>query len=300
MIERSAEASWPVMVLAHNEADHIVPCLDSLYAAEPGRDLEVFVLANGCTDATEPIVERYARTHPGVHVVSIALADKCNAWNVFVHETIPARIPGRDVYFFMDGDARVSRGSLSAMAEALQREPAASAASAIPVTGRSRIADARTILEARGLVANLYALSAPFVQALQAKSVRLPLGLEGDDGLLGALIKWDLEPRGRWDDTRIVPCADAGFAFESLSPTRARDWRAYWRRRIRYARRFYEFELLGPRLKAHGLAAMPVHIREIYGHATSCRVRKHLWTVFDWLALREMRKQAVPASESAR
>src|SRR5215471_5056320 len=105
---------FPVMVLAYNEERHIRACLDSIYAADPGHSFEVFVMANGCTDRTGEIVLEYARTQPLVHLVTIALGDKCNAWNVFIHETVPAHCPGREVYFFMDGDATVAPGSFSA------------------------------------------------------------------------------------------------------------------------------------------------------------------------------------------
>jgi glycosyltransferase involved in cell wall biosynthesis len=288
------------MVLAHNEAEHITACLDSLYAAEPQQPLEIFVLANGCTDDTEPIVLDYARKHSEVHLVSIALADKCNAWNVYIHETVPRHAAGYGVYFFMDGDARVLPGSLSAMIEGLSQNPRALAASAVPITGRNRQRDRQSILDDHGLVANLYALSGVFVRSLQDKQVKIPVGLEGDDGLIGALVKWNLDPRTNWDDARVVPCPKAGFSFDSLSWLRPRDWRTYWRRRIRYARRQYEFELIGQRLKASGLDGMPMHIRELYRDAAVCRIH---WTttsaLFDWLALRAMQKQTSLAPPSA-
>jgi len=93
------------MVLAHNEERYIKACLDSIFTADPACSFEVFVMANGCSDRTEEIVREYARRRPEVKLVSLALGDKCNAWNVFIHETIPADCPGREVYFFMDGDA---------------------------------------------------------------------------------------------------------------------------------------------------------------------------------------------------
>ena len=45
-------AAWPVMVLAYNEERHIAACLDSIFASDPGRRFEVYVMANGCTDRT--------------------------------------------------------------------------------------------------------------------------------------------------------------------------------------------------------------------------------------------------------
>ena len=284
--------SLPVMVLAHNEERHIAACLDSIFAADPDRRFEIYVMANGCTDRTEDIVRDYGARHADVHLVSIALGDKCNAWNVFVHEVVPTRCPSRDVYFFMDGDARATPGSFTAMARTLQSEPYAHAAAAVPTTGRNVMRDRQKILELRELVANLYALRGEFVERARAKNARIPLSLEGDDGLIGALVKWDLEPQRRqFDDRRIAPCADAGFAFESMSLTRVSDWKAYWKRAVRYGRRRYEFKLLGPRIEAGGLAAMPTDITELYRSATDLRLRwQGLYTLSNWVALRQMRR----------
>jgi glycosyltransferase involved in cell wall biosynthesis len=288
----SGMARWPVMILAHNEERHIAACLDSLLAVPTGERIEAYVMANGCTDRTEAITRDYAARHPQVHLVSIALGDKCNAWNVFIHDVVPRDCPGRDVYFFMDGDARCVPGSLEAMAAALTGDTHAHAASAPPVSGRNAAHDAQELLAERGLVANLYALRGSFVERLRTQDVRLPLALEGDDGLLGALIKWDLAPeRNEFDHRRIVPCANAGFAFEPVPLTELGAWRGYWRRAVRYGRRGYEFELLGRQLKARGLAALPADIRSLYGDADGLRLRwQGPYTLSNWVALRDMRR----------
>ena len=199
-------ARWPVMVLAHNEERHIAACLDSIFAADPERKFDIFVMANGCTDRTVEIVSKYRAHRREVHLIAMALGDKCNAWNVFVHDVIPLHCAGREIYFFTDGDVRAVRGSFSAMAQALEKNPKAHAAAAVPVSGRNAARDRRELVEDHGLVANLYALRGQFVQRLQQTGLHLPLKLEGDDGLLGALIQWDLAPdRQGFDPERIVP-----------------------------------------------------------------------------------------------
>ena len=289
-IHTRAEA-WPVMVLAYNEERHIVACLDSIFAGEQDRPIEVFVMANGCTDNTEALVREYASKQPAVHLVSIPLGDKCNAWNVFIHETVPARCPGRSVYFFMDGDARVVPGSFTSMARALQTHPHAHAASAVPASGRNARRDREEILADHGLVANLYSLRGHVVDRLQAQAVRIPLKLEGDDGLIGALLKWDLAPeRNSFDAQRIVPCADAAFEFESMSPARVADWKLYWKRAVRYGRRRYEFQLLAGVLKSSGLGGLPRDITELYPQARSLRLKwDGLATLTNMIALRQIR-----------
>lgn len=280
------------MVLAHNEERSIAVCLDSILAAEPERRFEVYVIANGCTDRTEDIVREYSRLHPEVHLVSLVLGDKCNAWNVYVHETVPALCAGREIYFFMNGDARALPGCFTAMDRALEMEPHANAASTGPASGRNARRARQELLDRHGLYANLYALRGSFVERLRALSVRMPLNFEGDDGLLGALVKWDLAPgRNPLDDRRIAPCAEAGFEFDSMSPLRPADWKAYWKRMIRYGRQKYEFQLLGPRLRERGIAGLPADITELYPQSAALRLKwEGAYTLTNWIALRRMRK----------
>ncbi|MDO9094861.1 MAG: glycosyltransferase family A protein [Rubrivivax sp.] len=284
--------AWPVMVLAHNEERHIEACLDSIFAADPDRRFEVYVMANGCTDRTEAIVSNYGRKRPEVHLVSIQMGDKCNAWNVFIHETIKASCPGRDIYFFMDGDATAEAGAFKAMSLGLDRVPHANAAAAVPLTGRNAARDREAMVQEHALVANLYALRGSFVDRLQVQGVRVPLKLEGDDGMIGAFVKWDLAPTTNGtDDKRIVVCPDAGFRFESFKPTRLSDWKVYWKRAVRYGRRNYEFRLLGPLIETQGMGAVPRDVQDIYRQAEGLTLRwQGPYTLTNWVALRQMRR----------
>jgi len=76
-----------------------------------------------------------------------------------------------------------------------------------------------------------------------------------------------------------------------LSPARLGDWRLYWKRVVRYGRRRYEFQLLGPVLKEKGISGLPADIRELYPRAASLRLNwQGVYTVPNWVALRQMRK----------
>ena len=180
------------------------------------------------------------------------------------------------------------------MIGALRANPYAHAASAIPASGRNANRDRLEILEEHGLVANLYALRGSFINRLRNMRLRIPLKLEGDDGLIGILVKWDLAPeRNAVDHQRIVPCADAAFEFEPMSPLRPSDWKLYWKRAVRYGRRRYEFELLGPLLKANGISAMPKDITDLYSRSASLKLRwAGIYTVSNFVALMQMRRYA--------
>jgi len=285
-------APWAVMVLAYNEEEEIEAALDSIFASEPAQRLEVYVMANGCTDRTEDIVRAYAKKRPEVHLVSIRLGDKCNAWNVFIHETAAQVCPGREVYFFTCGDVRIVPGSLAALHRALRQEPYANGAAAPPGSGRNVQRDREAQMREHALVAGLYALRGTFVERMQQLGVRIPLNFEGDDALIGTLLQWDLAPADRpMDLRRIAPVADSAWVFESLTLTRLDHWQFYWKRAIRYARRYYEFKLLGPELKAKGLAGMPRDIRDLYPRAEDLPLRwQGIYTLTNWVALRWMRR----------
>jgi glycosyltransferase involved in cell wall biosynthesis len=280
------------MVLAHNEERHIVACLDSIFAADPDREFEVFVMANGCTDRTEDLVKEYGRKRPGVFLVSIKMGDKCNAWNVFIHETVPQQCPGRQHYFFMDGDATAAPGAFKALARGLDQTPYAHAAAGVPLVGRNAAADRAAMVREHALVANLYALRSAFVTRLQEMGVRIPLKLEGDDGMIGAFVRWDLNPvHNPTDNERVVVCEDAGFRFVPFTPMRLGDWTTYWKRAVRYGRRNYEFRLLGPLIESKGMGAVPRDVQDIYPMAERLTLRwQGVYTITNWVALRQMRR----------
>src|SRR5690606_36562524 len=155
-----SDADWAVAVFAHNEADNIERCLNSI-RGHASRRIHAYVLANGCSDETESVVRSYAERNDWVSLVSIARGDKCNAWNVFVHEVAPAA----QIHFFMDGDVWAEAGAFDALGDALSSDTRAMAAAAAPSTGRAKAFMEELVCTHRLLLGNLYALRGTFVQA---------------------------------------------------------------------------------------------------------------------------------------
>lgn len=278
---------WPVAVFAHNEARNIIACLDSLRAST-SHPIECYVLANACTDRTEALVHEYASSHPNVHLVSIALGDKANAWNFFVHEASPREASH---YFFIDGDVRATPGALDAMALALVQNLQANGVSALPKSGRGVDAFKRDMLENNGVAGNLYGLRDVFVERIRNRAINMPVGTIGEDALLGAMLKWDLRGDTRWDNNKVVVALDAGFQFDSVSPWLPREWKKYFRRRIRYSVRGFQNKILGRAIQPGGFEALPPQVRELY--PLYPEILKLEWrglnTFFDWLAIHEIR-----------
>ena len=278
---------WPVAVFAHNEARNIVACLDSLQAAA-NHPLECFVLANACTDRTEGLVREYGASYPNVHLVSITLGDKANAWNVFVHEIAPDTAMQ---YFFIDGDVRATAGAFDAMAQALSQQPQANGVSALPKSGRGVAAFQRDMLKDTGVAGNLYGLRGTFVERIRAQSIKMPIGTIGEDALMGAMLKWDLRGDTRWDNSKVTVAQEAGFEFDSVSPWLPREWRKYFRRRVRYSVRGYQNKMLGRAIQPAGFVALPREVRDLYPRYPE--LLKLEWrgldTLFDWLAIQHIK-----------
>jgi hypothetical protein len=277
----------PVAVFAHNDARNIQRCLRSFTSGAPGLDLRFYVLCNGSTDRTAAIVAKYATVDLRVTLVDIALGDKCNAWNIYVHELAP----DADAHVFADGDCELGSDAIPRILETLHSYPQAGAVSTLPLSGRSIRRWRRELLEQHGLAGNLYALSRPFMERLQAQAIHLPVGFVGDDSLLGAIAAWNFDPNGNWDaKSRIAICEDAGFRFDSISYWSFDDLARQLRRMARYSRRRYEMQMIGDILRSEAIAGLPRDTSELY------RQRRHLcrlgwwgiWTPFDWIALREV------------
>jgi len=282
---------WPLAVFAHNEGTRLLDALRSIDTPS----VHAYVLANGCTDATERVATEYADATGRATVVSIALGDKANAWNVFVHE----RAPAADVYFFMDGDVTAEPGACEALARTLEAHPEANAAAAVPASGRSRARQVSMVVDMRLAMGALYALRGTFVAQLRQAGTRIPVGYIGDDGWVTSMAKWDGDPARPWDEHRVAPCLEAGYRFRSLSPARPGDWKGYWNRHVRYAMRHFQHILLRDALLAGGLPAMPRRIADLYSDARglgalSPRLSEY---PFDWVALRRMRAGALRGVE---
>ena len=251
-----------VAVFAHNEEQGIEACLDSLKNQQPLSDrLRIYVLANGCTDRTEEIVLRYARQSPGIELISIALGDKSNAWNTYIHEVAVQS----DIHFFIDGDLRACSDALVNLEAGLEAQRPANGAASFPRSGLSRKSWSEFIRKQQGMPGGLYALRGTFVMRLRQQNVVLPRGFVGDDVLLQFLVKTDLHPdTGTMDRSRIVLCEAAGFEFDCQSWWSPFDLIQQWRRMGRDALRECQTEMLMPRLKQQGISSMPRDIRELY------------------------------------
>ncbi|WP_037365178.1 glycosyltransferase [Nakamurella lactea] len=100
-----------VVIAAHNESAVIGRCLDALLADAAPGELDVTVVANGCTDATASV----AAARPGVRVVDTAEAGKAKALNL--GDAVAVGYPR----IYLDADITASTFVVRTLVEALDR-----------------------------------------------------------------------------------------------------------------------------------------------------------------------------------
>jgi hypothetical protein len=116
-------------------------------------------------------------------------------------------------------------------------------------------------------------------------------GFVREDGLIGALAKWDLTGKHEVDDERVLP-VDRARSRSGRLPSDAHGWRQYFRRRVRYSVGHFETAMLRRVLKTGGASAMPRTVEELYALSPSPTVAwRGIDTPFDWIAARHIRKE---------
>ena len=122
--------------MVHNEEKVIERCIDSLLLQDLGEEyrLEIFVVANACTDRTCEIVSRRYGNLKNVHLIGIKEKGKSNAIRIF-KEHMKKRNASElqeerrvDKLLFMDADVRLDKkDALYLMAKTLDNRPDLSA-----------------------------------------------------------------------------------------------------------------------------------------------------------------------------
>lgn len=288
------DSRWVVAIFAHNEARDIRAALQSIQGAAGGVAIDVYVLANGCTDDTHAQVSSCRDLIPNLWLVDISIGDKANAWNHFIHRTLPEqRIAQIENYFFMDGDCVAGALALARLAEALSDDRQAFAAGAMPSTGRSQENWRQRMRDHGTLAGGLYALTDSFVHKLRRSGTKMPCGLIGEDLFLSWLIATNIgihaEIQG---NSRCLLVDQATFSFRSLSMLSVAHYGVYLRNKWRYTLRALQYQMLVLHLNRNGMGSMPQNVQQLYqfGPLPSRTQWVGVYTPLRWVALLWIRR----------
>lgn len=274
-----------IVLFARNEASRIGRAIDSLPVVAAGTTIHVLV--NGSTDATAVVATDRARNRPDIRVHDLPSGGKARAWNHYLDTIFDDAV---DAAVFMDGDVTLAPGAVDALVAALTDDAEADAVAAAPSTGRNAAHYRAQIQAQHGLFGGLYLVRGAFLSRLKASSIRLPVDLIGDDGLIGALVKTDLRDESHWRDERVAFAATASFACDRVAITRLSTLGLQYRRMLNYSLRRYQNLIITRIMRGPGPAALPVRLSDFYAASrdlfTLRRTPDAIW--FDWLVRRRI------------
>lgn len=259
-----------ICLFAYNLEESIASCIESVMENCGSYQYELFVMINGCTDQTYDIVSGIADTNPNLHPVLIEIGDKSNAWNTFIYQYYD----GRSVAVFADGDLTFGHNAFKHIVDCHISQPHYNAITGFPCDrGRSSKQMQNRMQQNHDLAGGLYLLSPLFIRTLTNNHVKLPVGLIGDDSMLGFLSATNICSGTDLPKQRIGVCVKAVFIYSHLSPLRWQDYKLYFRRRVRYSLRYFQQLSIVSALKQQGISAMPA----VAIHGTSASLHQVRW-----------------------
>ncbi|WP_026340596.1 glycosyltransferase family 2 protein [Thioalkalivibrio sp. ALJT] len=309
LLERQARVGsrrsvgWSICVFASREGARIRDCLSALQqTTSTWPAVELTVVVNGPAPATASAAQEALGgwRHPA-RVVEIALGDKANAWNQYIHGLRPeARW-----HLFVDGYVVPDTVGLGVLREHCEAAPAAqTAATGMPAGAHAGAVQMRDfVMRHGGILGGLHALRGEFVERLVARGLFQPWGLYRGDGLIGSWVCHDLDPCvNRWDKQRIIPVPQATWQGERLAPWSPRDLRTHWRRMHRQAQGRMENRAIKDIIYREGYEGLPESARDLVAHALELGPGSNDRSLFRrWLrtrAARSLRQAATPAPEA--
>lgn len=192
-----------VGILARNEEADIANLIGDLgrqtLLDDDRFSIDVFVVANGCTDRTVDVAEQALSLAPfrkltiSTSIHDLPVAGKSNAWNELVHRIAPDDIA---YMFFLDADIRIpEKESLKLMLDSLMSSPTAIVAIDASVKDieleQPRGVVERLIRAGTGTAEDktrAIAGACYCVLFSEVRAIRMPIGLPGEDGYLRAML----------------------------------------------------------------------------------------------------------------
>lgn len=224
---------YNIVMFAYNEQDNIETSITSVFNSTDECLHRFYVIANGCTDTTVKVANEVKQklNFDKLTVYEVELGDKCNAWNIYVHELADDVA----VHFFIDADVRFSLNCFPQMADKLNASPEQTVIIAgMPLSGRNLAFYRSLVIERSCFFGNLYGMKQTFIQRIREKPFYLPVGLNWIDSFLTKAANTGLAFGKKNLPNRTTWLEGVGYDFEKLSVLKLTDIRLYINRIARY------------------------------------------------------------------
>ncbi|MFC3120832.1 glycosyltransferase family A protein [Agaribacter flavus] len=224
---------YNIVMFAYNEEKNIQSSLRSIFENKGAKLNKVYLIANGCTDATTEEAENLKNKldFTELNVISLDIGDKCNAWNHYMHNLSS----DTEIHFFVDADVKFSPNCFEQMHEKLEHtEESTVAIAGFPLSGRNIDFYRSLVIERACFFGNLYGLKNSFVNRIKEEQFHLPIGLNWIDSFLTKAVNTDLQFFDYNLPNRVTYLEGVGYSFTSLSPLNLDDIKLYFNRIARY------------------------------------------------------------------
>jgi glycosyltransferase involved in cell wall biosynthesis len=222
--------SYNVVMFAHNEEKKVQTSIKSILSNVDVNLAKFYVIANGCTDKTEAIINDISKVNDKVVLISLTIGDKCNAWNTYIHE-IATDV---DMHFFVDADVSFTEQVFAKMANTLFNSKEAIAIAGLPFSGRHKEFYRGLVIDGVCLFGNCYGIRQEFIHLAREKKFKLPIGLGWIDSIITKAINCNITNQYKTVDNRITHDLSCGYTFESLKFYNLDDIKLYISRISRY------------------------------------------------------------------
>ncbi len=230
-------STWSLAVFAARETPEVLAAsVRAAVVACTGRRTTIDVLINGNPSLARDFAEltkTIAIEGGRLRVWEIVAPDKAHTWNEYIYRIWE----GGNLTFFIDGYVRPRPDALQAIEQHLATTPNAMAASGVPTSGRSAKAMREAMLRTGGGIhGNLYALTETSMKGVRETGFRLPLGIYRNDGLLGAVLTYRLDPsKNKWTRGSVVSVPGASWDVDGISELSYKNLLGHFKRRLRQA-----------------------------------------------------------------
>lgn len=279
---------YNIVMFAYNEEANIVRSIESIFNNVDENLNAFYLIANGCTDNTVSVASamKDKLSFNNMHIKQIALGDKCNAWNTYVHEYSHELGNNIETHFFTDADVRFSDQCFVKMSHCLtSSKPDTVVIAGMPLSGRNNAFYYELVTQRACFFGNLYGMRLSFIQRIKEASFRLPIGLNWIDSFLTKAVNTDLTFGKDNLPNRTTWIEGVGYEFDSLKFWKQQDIQLYLNRIARYD--------LG-KIQEHHLDT----INAENWPTNMSAINQQIWTNFDaeaehlsWLKKRLVRKR---------
>lgn len=222
--------TYAIVMFAYNEEKNIQNSVNSVFLNVDSQLENLVVIANGCTDKTVIKLNELTKKHEKLKVVELAIGDKCNAWNEYIHNIAN----NCDVHFFLDADVQFTKQVFPKLFKKLIATPQAHAVAGLPFSGRNKKYYRGLVIERGCIFGNCYGVKNEFLELVKKNDFRLPKGLCWIDSAITKAVNGDLKYQDRNIAGRVTYDEECGYEFTSLNPFKKDDRELYFSRIARY------------------------------------------------------------------